>query len=258
MTGANQAAVQIVGPLMIGADEPLRRTPGRRANTRTAVPAGIVEGADRPVAAAHDDDRIVADLHGEVVARRRNLAIMAGEQPVAVEDRFEIEAVKPGVGIEFLVEAHAGAPPLQFGEHGVCGAHLSIPRDHHCDRMDQGRRPGCEACAAVSGASPNFPTVAGAAPDFHRLPNSPARTDPTPRLTWGSLHHARRSDNRARYPKVRGPHASMIIPRRLDFGASILVALRDSRAGAKEGVLGLQRAAATFRFLPLSGADRCP
>src|SRR5271170_6701558 len=29
VTGADQAAVEIVGPLMIGADEPLRRAPGR-------------------------------------------------------------------------------------------------------------------------------------------------------------------------------------------------------------------------------------
>ena len=127
LTGANQAAVQIVGPLMIGADEPLRRALGRGADPRAAMPARIMEGADRSVAAAQDDDRIVADLDREVVARRRDLAIVAGEQPVAVEEGFEIEAVELGVGIEFPVEAHAGAPGLKLGEHGVGRVHLSIP-----------------------------------------------------------------------------------------------------------------------------------
>ena len=91
------------------------------------MPAGIVEGADRPVAAAQNDDRIVADLHREIVAWRRDLAIVAGEQPVAVEDGFEIEAVELGVGIELPVEAHAGAPSLKFGEHDVGRVHFSIP-----------------------------------------------------------------------------------------------------------------------------------
>src|SRR5271170_2828241 len=75
MPGADQTAVEIVDPLMIGADEPLRRALGRGADARAAVPAGIVEGADRPVAAAQDDDRVVADLDREIVSRRRNLAI---------------------------------------------------------------------------------------------------------------------------------------------------------------------------------------
>ena len=56
-------------------------------------------------------------------------------------------------------------------------------------------------------SSPNFPTVAGAAPELDRLPNSPTRTTPTRRLVWFSIHHGRERDNRGRHLKVRGPHA---------------------------------------------------
>ena len=110
---------------MIGTDEPLGRALGRSANPRASVSAGIVEGVYRSVAAAQDDDRIVADLRREVVARCGNLAIVAGEDPVSVEDRFEIQAVEVRVGIEFSVEAHAGAPSLQFGEHRIVRIHVS-------------------------------------------------------------------------------------------------------------------------------------
>ncbi len=142
VTGADQAAVEIVGPLMIGADEPLCRAFGRRADARAAMPAGIVERADLPVAAADDDDRIVADLQREVVAGRRDLAIMAGEQPVAIEERLEIEPVELGIGIELPVEAHAGAASLEFGEHGVGRVHFGIPdRRGRIARLTHGHRP---------------------------------------------------------------------------------------------------------------------
>ena len=49
VTRANQFSVQIVDPLMIGADEALRRALGRRAYARTAMPAGIVQRAYRSV-----------------------------------------------------------------------------------------------------------------------------------------------------------------------------------------------------------------
>ena len=120
LAGADQASVQIVGPLMIGADEPLRCALFCGANSRAAMPARIVERVDRPVTPPQDDDRIVANLHREIVARSRDLAVMAGKHPVPGEDRLEIETVEIGVGIKFPVEAHAGAPGLQFGQHGVC------------------------------------------------------------------------------------------------------------------------------------------
>src|SRR5208282_3889704 len=123
LAGADQASVQIVGPLMIGADEPLRCALFCGANSRAAMPARIVERVDRPVAPPQDDDRIVANLHREIVARSRDLAVMAGKHPVPGEDRLEIETVEIGVGIKFPVEAHAGAPGLQFGQHGVCQVH---------------------------------------------------------------------------------------------------------------------------------------
>ncbi len=111
---ADQSSGEIVGPLMIGTNEALHRALTRGAYARTAMPAGIVQGAYRPVGTAQNNDRIVADLQGEIIAGRGYLAIVAGEQPVPVEDRLEVEAVEVPVGVEFLPEASARVPGLQF------------------------------------------------------------------------------------------------------------------------------------------------
>ena len=68
LTGEQKRAVEFIGPLVIGADE-LRRVPlSAGADARAAMATGIVQSADLPLAVAYDDDRIVANLNGEVVA----------------------------------------------------------------------------------------------------------------------------------------------------------------------------------------------
>ena len=47
----------------------------------------IVESADRQVVTARDDDRIVADVDGEEVARLGNLRLNADKDPMASKDQ---------------------------------------------------------------------------------------------------------------------------------------------------------------------------
>ena len=132
VTRADQSSVEIVGPLMIGTYEALHCASGCWAYARTAMPAGIVEGAYRPVEAAHDKDRIVSNLQGEIIAGRRDLAIVAGEQPIPVEDRFKVETVEIRVGVEFLRQASAWVARLQLRQHRIFRVHVRIPRDRRC------------------------------------------------------------------------------------------------------------------------------
>ena len=93
------------------------------------MPAGIVQGAYRPVETAQNNDRIVANLQGEIIAGRGYLTIVAGEQPVPVKDRLKVEAVEVRVGVEFLPEASARVPSLQFRQHRIFRVHVPIPSD---------------------------------------------------------------------------------------------------------------------------------
>ena len=64
-----QPAVEIVAPIVIGADKADGRAFGGRADARTAMPAGIVKRPHLAIARAHHNDRIVADLQGEIGRR---------------------------------------------------------------------------------------------------------------------------------------------------------------------------------------------
>ena len=142
---------------MIGADEALHAAGVVRADARSAVSAGVVEGADRPVALAHDDDGEVADPHREVISRLRNFAIVADEQPFPVEDRLEVEAVEVGVGIEALLQAQTFSPRLQRRQHRVFRVHVSIPRDHCCDQWILGDVRAAKPTAGRTVAKPSPP-----------------------------------------------------------------------------------------------------
>ena len=69
-------------------------------DARTAVPAGVVEGADRAVVAPQEKDRVRADLVGAVVAAFGQLGLRGQEQPVAREDGVKLRLIKRLVGEE--------------------------------------------------------------------------------------------------------------------------------------------------------------
>jgi hypothetical protein len=114
VAGEGELAVEIVGPLVIGADEADRRAVILGADARAAMATAVVEGADDIVAATHDDDGILADLDGEIGAGLGQFAIMAHEQPVAIVDRFHIELEVVLVDIEGLLEAESLAAVLEL------------------------------------------------------------------------------------------------------------------------------------------------
>ena len=123
VTGAGERAVEVVGPLVIRAHEALRAAVVRRADARAPVAAGIVEGADRAVVAPYDHDRVLADLQREELPGLLDLAIVAGEQPVAMMDVLEVEPEEGGVAVEVARQRIARAVRVDLGQHGLMGAH---------------------------------------------------------------------------------------------------------------------------------------
>ncbi len=69
LTGEQQTAIELVGPLVVGAHELGGRSLVAGADARTTVAARVVERPDLSLTIADDYDRVVTDLHGEVVAR---------------------------------------------------------------------------------------------------------------------------------------------------------------------------------------------
>ncbi|MCY1506615.1 hypothetical protein D9M68_408670 [compost metagenome] len=136
---------------MIGTDELRRRALVLRADAGAAVAAGVVERADRALAIAGDDDRIVADLDGEIVAGPRDFAIVADEQPIPIPDVFQVLPVIVGVDVEGPIEAVAVTPALQLAKHIGLGIHVLSS----CAMFRRGRtgtRTGAHPC--VLGSDP--------------------------------------------------------------------------------------------------------
>src|SRR5262249_43550553 len=69
-------------------------------DARAAVPAGVVEGGQRAIVAAHEKDRVRADLVGAVVAALGDLGGRGQGQPVQGEDVLQLGLVERLVGEE--------------------------------------------------------------------------------------------------------------------------------------------------------------
>ena len=123
-----QPPVELVGPLMIRTDQ-LRRRPLRAlADARAAVPARIVERPDHRVGAAHDDDRIGADLHRHVIAGLRDLAGRDREDPVAEPDPPHLDLEQLRVVVERAGQRMVRPAGHQEGQHLGVSGHLAAPR----------------------------------------------------------------------------------------------------------------------------------
>ena len=97
--GAAQLSGQMIGPGVIGAgDDP--GAPGAGQELMGAMGADIVEAAQAPVLAAADEDALVVDGGGDVAARLRQVAHMAGEMPAPEEDRLALPGEDLGRGVE--------------------------------------------------------------------------------------------------------------------------------------------------------------
>lgn len=121
--GPGQAAVQAVGPAVVGADQPLHGAARGVHQLGPAVAAGVVEGAQRALVVAHDQDGGAADVHGHVLAWRRHLAFRGDEQPFAVEHCFQVRLEQRGVRVEGAGKAVVAGPgPQHVQDFGGLGA----------------------------------------------------------------------------------------------------------------------------------------
>ncbi len=105
--GEQQASVQLVGPLMVGAHQLGQLALFGGAQARSAMAAGVVEGVNGVAIAAHDDHRIMADVEGDEVALGGNLAAHAGEDPLALEDGLHVELEQSFIVVERLRQREA-------------------------------------------------------------------------------------------------------------------------------------------------------
>jgi hypothetical protein len=117
--GADEPAVRIVAPLVVRTDEALRRSVCRVADLEAAMAAGVVVRVDAPVGGAGHDQRVLADLQGEIIARLRDFAIVPGEYPFAMEEMIEIELVERLFPVEIAGKGVALFAVGQLVEHQV-------------------------------------------------------------------------------------------------------------------------------------------
>ena len=123
LASEQEAPVKIVAPLVIGADEPHGCALLGGADPAAAMPAGVVESADRSFKIAHQDHRIFADLYGEEGAGLVELAVVPDEQPVSVPDHLHVEPEVAGVDVEGLRQGETCAAALEPSQHVVSRVH---------------------------------------------------------------------------------------------------------------------------------------
>src|SRR4051812_42644875 len=75
------------------------------ANLRSAMAANVPKGMNLAVIVPNDDERIVANGKGNVIARIGNFASMSDEQPAAAPDAFELGSIHKLVGVELARKA---------------------------------------------------------------------------------------------------------------------------------------------------------
>lgn len=113
--GEQQFAVQIECPAVIGADQLRALAFGGGADAGAAVAAGVVEGADSAAVVAHDNDRIVANLQGDVFAGVADLETVARKDPGSMPDLLQILLVDVRVVVQLVAQGVARlALPDQF------------------------------------------------------------------------------------------------------------------------------------------------
>ena len=104
LRNAQQAAVVIITPEVIEACESASVAALIEDELGGAMSAGVVKRADFALAVSTHDDRLLTDDGGDVVARPRNLALVADEIPYTKEDLVAFDFEDPGVRIDPIVD----------------------------------------------------------------------------------------------------------------------------------------------------------
>src|ERR1700683_2964316 len=113
----------MVGPLMIGAHQARRLAVPGGAYSGTAMAAAVVKGAQRAVAIPDHHHGKIADLHRQVTAGIRHLAVVTDEQPVSIPDHVQIDLVILRTGVEASCQCGVGVSPPQSAQHGIALSH---------------------------------------------------------------------------------------------------------------------------------------
>ncbi len=154
--GEQQAAVQFVSPLVVMADQFGDFAFFTGAQARATVAADVVERVHHALGAANDDDRVLADLQGQVVTLGRDLAGHAGDQPFLLEDLLHVDIEQALVAVERLWQREGALALLQHLCGGLaCGFQRIAQADfcgdvHRCNPHGplRGRRKWLIRCAA--------------------------------------------------------------------------------------------------------------
>jgi hypothetical protein len=102
---ADERAGRVVDPAVVRAREAAGAAPRRRSDERrAAVLADVVEGGERPVGLAGDDDDLAVALERHPVAGVLGLLAAAGEDPAAPEDALALQLEAHRIGVH--VTAH--------------------------------------------------------------------------------------------------------------------------------------------------------
>ncbi len=133
---AEQLAAEIIGPLVVRADELLGGAEFALAEGDAAMGAAVDDDVDLAFPVAHDDDRLVADVAALEVARIGDLGLERDIGPRGTgEDALLLEPVDLGVGVQ--PERHKRRRlrrPMAAGRRHV------VRQEHHGVRLRS--RPG--------------------------------------------------------------------------------------------------------------------
>ena len=151
-----QLAGVVEGPAVEGAGEAGLVALLVAAQRGAAVRAGVDDGVEFARLVARDDDRLAADLRGEVVVRVGDLALVGQVDPVALEDVLHLQVEQGLVGEGAAVQAvdvpigvlhqHAGQALLDAFEG--CGSAHACLHARSCGpiRGKASPDPGTNAC----------------------------------------------------------------------------------------------------------------
>src|SRR5207248_7559671 len=93
---SDQAALVVIRPAVIAARERRGVSAFVEADPVPAMAAGIKEGVDAASGVAPYDHGVFAHEAGDVVARLRNLRLVADEEPAARKDALDLQLVEIG------------------------------------------------------------------------------------------------------------------------------------------------------------------
>src|SRR5580692_7228246 len=97
---ADQFAVEVIGPLVIGTNDPGAASSTVRTDLRSPMPTGVMKSANHTVATSHCENRGRPDRHGQIRPGLGELDFEPDHQPSAGKQLFYIELIHVLVAIE--------------------------------------------------------------------------------------------------------------------------------------------------------------